>query len=249
MAVVERIVYYPGCFANYYDPEIGKALIEVMRINGIEVIVPDWVCCGMPMLANGNLKGAAKNVKFNLESLSKAASPGYKIITTCPSGNLMLRKECLTFFDSDEARFVSENTYDAGEFLFKLHQRGRLSTNLGRIPLKVFYHSPCHLKVQNIIREPLTLLRLIPGVEISRVNTRCCGMGGSYGMKTTNYKRSVEIAKPSWEDIESLHRENKVDNIVTECGGCKLQLEAGTGIKSMHPIMLLDQAYRAYKPS
>ena len=127
--MVERVVYYPGCFANYYDPEIGKALIEVMRINGIEVIVPDWVCCGMPMLANGNLKGAAKNVKFNLESLSKAASPGYKIITTCPSGNLMLRKECLTFFDSDEARFVSENIYDAGEFLFKLHQGCLLYTS------------------------------------------------------------------------------------------------------------------------
>ncbi|MBW2039567.1 MAG: hypothetical protein JRI46_08240 [Deltaproteobacteria bacterium] len=239
--MVERIVYYAGCFANYYDPQIGKALIEVMRQNGIEALIPEQKCCGMPMMANGNVKGAAKNFNYNVKLLSRAASPGYDIITTCPSGNLMFRKEGLAFFDSEEARFVSGHIYDAGEYLLRLHHQGRLDTNFREIPLKVFYHNPCHLKVQNITKEPVALLKLIPGLVVSKVNTNCCGMGGSYGMKAVNYDLSVQIAQKVWEDVKAA----EVDRIVTECGGCKLQLEAGTGINAVHPIVLLNEAYRS----
>jgi Fe-S oxidoreductase len=35
------------------------------------------------------------------------------------------------------------------------------------------------------------------------------------------------------------------DKAVTDCGGCKLQIEAGTGVQAIHPIVLLDQAYKS----
>lgn len=243
--MAEKIIYFAGCFANYYDPEIGKALIEVMERNGIEVVVPEQKCCGMPMMANSNVKGAAKNFNYDVKSLARAASPGYDIITTCPSCNLMLRKEGLPFFDSEEARFVSSHVYDAGEYLLRLYNQGRLDTHFREIPLKVFYHNPCHLKVQNITKEPVALLKLIPGLEVSRVNTSCCGMGGSYGMKKENYGLSVEIARKVWEEVKSTEE----DRVVTECGGCSLQIEAGTGIKGVHPIILLNEAYRSPEAS
>ena len=62
--MAEKIVYYPGCFSNYYDPEIGKSLINIMEMNGIEVLIHEQICCGMPMMSNGNIEGARKN--FNL---------------------------------------------------------------------------------------------------------------------------------------------------------------------------------------
>jgi len=238
----KKIVYYAGCFANYYDPEIGKSFIEVMERNGFEVIIPDEKCCGMPMLANGNVKGAAKNVKFNLKSLTRAASPGYDILTTCPSCNLMLRSECVTFFDSEEARFVSEHIYDASEYLNKLNRKGELNTKFGRMDLKVFYHAPCHMKVQDLTYESVNLLKLIPGLSVVKVNTACCGMGGSYGMKKVNYDLAIEIAGKVWEEVKTA----QPDKGVTECGGCKLQIEAGTGINVVHPQMLLREAYGSY---
>ncbi|RLB08193.1 MAG: hypothetical protein DRG50_00585 [Deltaproteobacteria bacterium] len=240
--MAEKIVYYAGCFANYYNPEIGKALIEVMKKSGIEVMFPEQKCCGMPMMANGNLKGAEKNVRFNFKSLALAASPGYDIITTCPSCNLMLRRESLAFFDTEEARFVSENIYDAGEYLMLLHRQGRLNTDFGKMPIKIFYHNPCHLKLQNITQEPVALLKLIPGLVVSRINTYCCGMGGSYGMKKNNYNLSAQIAKKVWGDVKA----SEADRVVTECGGCKLQIEAGTGIEAVHPLILLDEAYKSF---
>ncbi|MCX7965491.1 MAG: heterodisulfide reductase-related iron-sulfur binding cluster [Syntrophorhabdaceae bacterium] len=238
--MADKVVYFTGCFSNYYDPEIGKALVKIMERNGIEVIVPEQKCCGMPMMANSNLEGAKKNYNFNVKSLAEAASSGYKIITTCPSCNMMLKREGLPFFDSEQARFVSANIYDASEYLLELLNKGKLDTNFNEMNVKVFYHNPCHLKVQNIIDAPLKLLKLIPGLEIVKVNTSCCGMGGSYGMKKINFDRSQKIGKKVWEEIMA----SGADIIVTECGGCGLQIKAGTGVKVMHPLVLLNQAYK-----
>ena len=237
--MADKIVYFTGCFANYYSPEMGKALVAVLEKNGIEVIVPDQKCCGMPMMANGNLAGARDNYNYNVKSLKKAAFPDCDIITTCPSCNMMLRKEGLPFFDGEEARFVASHVYDAGEYLWRLHGEGRLNLDFREMPMNIFYHNPCHLKVQNIIDAPMGLLNLIPGLTIVKANVNCCGMGGSYGMKRVNFARSVAIAGKIWEEAKA----SGADLAATECGGCGLQIEAGTGMEVVHPLELLSRAY------
>ncbi|MCX5831154.1 MAG: heterodisulfide reductase-related iron-sulfur binding cluster [Deltaproteobacteria bacterium] len=238
--MANKIIYFTGCFSNYYSPAMGKALVHVMEKNGFEVIVPDQKCCGMPMMANGNLAGASKNYNYIVKSLKEAAFPDSDIVTTCPSCNMMLRKEGLPFFDSEEARFVADHIYDAGEYLWRLHGEGRLNTDFNAMPLKVFYHNPCHLKVQNIIDAPVRLLQLIPGLTIVKTNINCCGMGGSYGMKKVNFARSTAIAGKVWEEAKA----SGAEIAVTECGGCGLQIEAGTGMKVVHPMELLSRAYQ-----
>jgi glycerol-3-phosphate dehydrogenase subunit C len=235
-------VYFTGCFADYYGPDIGKSFVEVMEKNGFEVIVPDTKCCGMPQMANSNLDGAKKNFDFNVKALTKAAQPGYDILSTCPSCNMMLRREGLPFFDSEEARFVAKNVYDACEYLLRLHGQGKLNTNFGELRLRVYYHNPCHLRVQNLAAA-VDLMKMIPGIEVVGVNLNCCGMGGSYGMKTQNFVRSQEIASKVWNEVKAAN----VDVVVTDCGGCGLQVQAGTGVRIMHPLMILNQSYKAFK--
>jgi Fe-S oxidoreductase len=236
--VTSKIVYFPGCFANYYNPDIGKSLVEVMERNGVEVIVPNTRCCGMPQMANSNIKGARKNFDINVKMLAEAASPGYDILTTCPSCNMMLTSEGQEFFESDEARLVSSRVYDACHYLSHLAARRALNTNFGRINMRVFYHNPCHLRVQNI-GDAVSLMKLIPGLHAAGISTSCCGMGGSYGMKATNYARSVEVAQKVWEEV----RASEADIVATDCGGCGLQIQAGTGARIMHPVTVLSRAY------
>lgn len=240
--MTKKIVYYTGCFADYYGPDIGKSFVEVMEKNGFEVIVPDTKCCGMPQMANSNLKGARKNFEFNTRVLAKAAAPGYDILSTCPSCNMMLRREGLPFFDSEEARFVASRVYDACEYLLRLHGEGKFNMDFGSMPIRVFYHNPCHLRVQNLTAA-VDLMKLIPDLDVVKVNLNCCGMGGSYGMKKQNYDRSKEIAQKIWDEVKAAH----VDVVATDCGGCGLQVQAGTGAKIMHPLMVLNQAYKAFK--
>jgi len=205
------------------------------------VLVAEQKCCGMPLMSNGNLKGAKRNFNEIVQSLSRMAASGLDIITTCPSCSLMLKKEGLPFFDSEEARFVSSRVLNAPEYLVRLLRQGKLDTRFRETPLKILYHNPCHLKVQGIREEPVTLLELIPGVGVSKVVDSCCGMGGSYGMKAAHYDMSVKIAGKLWGEIEDA----EVDAVATECGTCMLQIEARQGTKTaVHPIVLIRDAYK-----
>ncbi len=212
-----------------------------MERNNVEITVPNTKCCGMPQMANSNFEGAQENFNFNVSLLAQIAEQGYDIVTTCPSSNMMLRKEGLPFFESEEARFVSTHLYDAYEYLLKLHSLGRLNTGFGKLHLRVFYHNPCHLKVQNI-QAAITLMQMIPSLEMVGINTDCCGMGGSYGMKKHNYRRSIVIAENVWTKFKA----TQADLLVTECGGCGLQLRAGTRSIVMHPVTLLNKTYGAH---
>jgi Fe-S oxidoreductase len=48
-----KVALYYTCFVNYHAPEIGRAAVEVLEHNGIEVSCPEQVCCGMPFLDSG----------------------------------------------------------------------------------------------------------------------------------------------------------------------------------------------------
>jgi len=239
--VSEQIVYFPGCYANYYDPRIGRAFVEVMEANGIEVLVAEPGCCGMPMMSNGNVKGAKESFDQVVQSLMRLAAGGLPIVTTCPSCSLMLKKEGPSFFGSEEARFVSGRVSNATEYLLRLLRAGKLDTRFRRTPLKVLYHNPCHLKVQGVRREPVELLKSIPGIAVSKAVDNCCGMGGSFGMKAAHYDLSVRIARKLWAAID----EADVDAVATECGTCMLQIEARQDTKeAVHPVVLLRDAYK-----
>ena len=235
----KKVAYYSGCFANYYDPQVGEATIKVLHKNGIEVIVPDQVCCGLPMMAKGNTKGAYKNIAFNTKVLSRLVSDGYALITTCSSCSLFLKQDYPRLLGSEPAKQVSQNLYHITEYLLKLHEIGQLNTDFQPIPQTVFYHTPCHLRAQEIDSPTVRMLQLIPGITIKKISEECCGMGGAYGYEKVNYELSKEIAGKLYSEIE----ENPTDRIVTDCGGCRLQIEAGTGLKVDHPMILLKEAY------
>ena len=234
-----RLAYYVGCFANYYEPETAKALVQVLERNGFEVLLPAQKCCGLPMIASKNMEGARRNAEYNIESLAAVVAKGYDIVTACPSCSLMIKQEYPNLYDSQKARLVSEHLHYVDEYLMLLNRQGDLDTDLAEISESIFYHVPCHLKVQDIVGDSLELMRLIPGLSIEKVNTACCGMAGYHGYKKTHSDLSMEIGGKVFEDI----RLEQADKIVTSCAACKLQIEAGTGAQAIHPILLLQEAY------
>jgi glycerol-3-phosphate dehydrogenase subunit C len=236
----KKVAYYSGCFSNYYYPEVGEAMVKVLRKNGIEVMVSDQVCCGLPMMAKGNTKGAYQNIEHNTRVLSQAVSEGYAIITTCSSCSLFMKRDYpLWMTGSQLAKQVSQNLYHFSEYLLLLHDRGELNIDFNPIPQTVFYHTPCHLRAQGKGDATVKLLKLIPGITMKHISTECCGMGGAYGYEKVNYELSKEIASKLYSEI----KENPTDRIVTDCGGCKLQIEAGTNRRVDHPIILIKEAY------
>jgi glycerol-3-phosphate dehydrogenase subunit C len=235
----KRVAYYSGCFANYYYPQVGEATVKVLHRNGIEVVVPDQVCCALPMISKGNYKEAYKNMIHNAKVLSQLVEAGYALIVTCSSCGLFLKEDYPRILDSEEANQISQNLYHITEYLLKLHEISQLNIEFRFMHQTIFYHVPCHLRAQQIGNPTVKLLQLIPGIIITKISEDCCGMGGAYGYEKINYDISKAIAARLYSEIKA----NPTDRIVTDCGGCKLQIEAGTGCRVDHPIIVVKEAY------
>jgi glycerol-3-phosphate dehydrogenase subunit C len=236
----KKVAFFSGCFTNYYYPEAGEAAVAVLRKNGVEVIVPDQVCCALPMVAKGNIKGAFENMNYNTRELSRLVERGYVIVSPCSSCSLMLKRDYPALLKNEKADLISENFYHITEYLLLLH-KNRLFNTVDLLPINqtVFYHTPCHLRAQEIGSPSVDILKLIPGIKVIHIGNVCCGMSGAYGYEKKNYTLSKEIAAKLYADL----KEHPADQFVTDCGGCKLQIEGGITKKAIHPLVLLREAY------
>ena len=235
----KKVAFYTGCFTNYYYPEVGKATINVLRKNGIQVVVPKQVCCGLPMMAKGNTKRAMVSMEYNTDILSRLISDGFVVVATCSSCGLMIKRDYPLFLKSEKAKQLAGNLYQITEYLLLLHSRGELNIDFKNIPQTVFYHTPCHMRAQGIGNPSVKLLELIPGTVVKHVSEECCGMGGAYGYEKKNFDLSKSIAGKLYSDL----KDTPCDRIVTDCGGCKLQIQAGTRTNVEHPMLLIQEAY------
>ena len=74
-----KVALFATCFVNYNDPSIGKAAVDVLERAGCAVTCPEQVCCGMPKLDGGDLEGARRLARRNVETLLPAVREGRKI--------------------------------------------------------------------------------------------------------------------------------------------------------------------------
>ncbi len=239
-----KVVFYPGCFINYNDPQVGMDFVAVMQANQYEVIVEeDLVCCGSPLVVNGFLDEAEENARKNIAILKKWTDKGYPIITCCTSCGLMLKQEYQELFDIPGVQEYAKHLYDAGEFLLTLHDEGRLNTNFGTLNEKYIYHAPCHLRAQGMGLPGLDLLSLIPGLAVENADAGCCGISGNYGFKEDKYDISMAIGSSLFKKI----KESGLDTAVSECGTCRLQIGHGAKVKTLHPMTLVRRSYQNFK--
>ena len=199
------IVYFHGCSTNYYEPQVGWAAIDVLERNGLEVIVPPQVCCGLPLISNGLYGQARARARRNLDVLAGYARAGYRIVGTSTSCSHTLKAEYreMLDLDDDDARVVAEATWDICELLLDLHEQGRLDTGFGRLEKELPYHAPCQLRSHGIGLPALDLFALVPGLEAIDLDHDCCGIAGTYGLKSEKYDIAMAVGAPLFERVQS----------------------------------------------
>ncbi len=232
-----KVALFYTCYVNYNDPEVGKAAVEVLERNGLEVICPEQQCCGMPFLDGGDIEPAMKKARFNLESLGAAVGDGLDVVVPGPTCSYMLKHEYPVLL-GDDAKAVSTRTFDLSEYLMRLHEQGGLDTSFAGGPGKVVYHLPCHLLAQNIGFQSRDLMALIPGTEVDMVE-RCSGHDGTWGVKKEYFDLSMRVGRRLFEDVEGA----QPAVAATDCPLAAMQIEQGTGVKPVHPVQVLQAAY------
>lgn len=61
-----KLVLFAGCMVNYQITDVGKAAVQVLEKNGIEVAFPSQQCCGMPSSDARDTDTMVKAAKANL---------------------------------------------------------------------------------------------------------------------------------------------------------------------------------------
>lgn len=238
-----KVVFFPGCYVDIYDPGMGLDLVAVLNKAGYEVIAPDdFVCCGLPQVVNGFWKDARRGAATNLEALARWKAEGYSVITGCPSCALMFKDDYEQYYPDLLPRTLSPALADACEFLLEAIDRGELTLPKGNGDTQeVIYHAPCHLRVQGIGLPGFDLLQELPGVKAVNADAGCCGISGSYGFKADKYDISMHIGSRLFTAI----KQSEAQISASECGTCRLQMEHGGGKKALHPISLLRRCLDA----
>jgi len=79
----KKVGYFHGCYINYNDVDVGKALVRILEKAGYEVILPPQHCCNTPKISVGDLERARKGISFNVRSLyDNVVRKGYPVLVS-----------------------------------------------------------------------------------------------------------------------------------------------------------------------
>jgi glycolate oxidase iron-sulfur subunit len=242
-----RAAFFTGCMINYFYPDMGEAVLDVLKHNRVEALVPESQgCCGIPASVNGDVRSARALARRNLRAFEDSGAD--VVIVSCSScGSAWKHSYASLFAEDDEwgplAVKWGARAYDISEFLVRVIDYDR--EGLGRVERKVTYHDPCHLRRgQNIFREPRAILQSIPGVELIEMKKpdRCCGMAGSFCI--VHPELADKVLELKMADIA----QTPVQTVATGCPACRLQLwsgliNAGLPQDAVHVVQLLRESY------
>ena len=238
---VEKVLYFVDTYANYCDTQLAEAFLAVLQHNGIEVYVPEsQQQAAMPLITRGVLDPARRTAEQNVALLADAVRQGYTIVGTEPSAVLALTHEYPTLLPGDhDALLVAESTYEACHYLWRCHQKGKLQLDFSPLATTIGLHTPCHMKALEVGTPAESLLELIPGLRVERLEKGCSGIAGMYGFHRKNYRNSLRAGLPLLTAV----RTGSFKAAATTCSTCKIQMEQGTSKPTVHPIKLVALAY------
>ncbi len=239
-AYPKQVSYFHGCYANYNNPQLGKDLVKVMNALGIGVqLLEKEKCCGVALISNGFINQAKKQAKTNIASIRKSViDKNIPVIATSSTCTFTIRDEYPHLLDvkNDDVRDRIEL---ATRYIYRLLGQKDLKLNFKQgTKLKVAYHTPCHMEKLGWSYYSIELLKLIPNIELTILDSQCCGIAGTYGFKKENYKTSQDIGASLFNQIESCG----IDIVATDCETCKWQIEMSTTKRCEHPISILANA-------
>ena len=241
----EKVALFVDIFANYFDPQLAELAVQILEYNNFSVYVPiRQRPSGLHSFSVGHADRAERLARHNIAQMFDLIRLGYKIVTLEPASASCLTKDYQHLVDSNELKLMAENVVDFCSFLQQYHQIGKLQKDFQSLSYRVGYHAPCRSLAISVSRATdstpaETLLRLIPDLDVQRIERGCCGMAGLWGIQQKNYRHSLQIGIPLFRALRPL----EIDFGVSDCNACCMQMEHGSKKRAFHPIRLLAVAY------
>jgi glycolate oxidase iron-sulfur subunit len=241
-----RVGFISGCIMDQVFRDINEATIRVLSANGCEVITPTLQqCCGALHVHAGEAEEGRRLARHNID-VFEPYNCDVIIINSAGCGSNLKEYAHLLRDDPAYARRAEAfcaKVRDISEFLTGLEWRH----DLGNVARTVAYHDACHLAHgQKIKSQPRQLLQAIPGINLVNLKEAdwCCGSAGIYNI--TNQEMAATLLRRKMDNVAA----TGAQVLATGNPGCMMQIalgarERGMSLEVVHPVQLLDEAYRA----
>lgn len=220
--VKAEIGFFVGCMYDLRLPDTALDAIEVMRRNGVSLIIPkEQVCCGSPLIRTGQTSFLEELKKKNIECFKKR---GIEIVMTMCAG----------------CGATLKNDYDTP---FRVMDINEVLNIYGidppeKLDYRITYHDPCHLlRGQGISEEPRKLIELFTD-DFVEMPSRCCGSGG--GVKSGLPEEAAELGRQRDEEI----KKTGCEIVVSSCPFCEFHIQSCTDTPVKNITTLLLEGYR-----
>ncbi|PZC49067.1 MAG: L-lactate dehydrogenase complex protein LldE [Chloroflexi bacterium] len=240
-ATSRKVSLFITCLVDQFFPEVGEAVVRVLRRQGVEVDFPEGqTCCGQPAFNGGFTEDAKAVARRFLDNFDGDQD----VVVPSGSCGAMVKVFYPEIFHDEpgtaaRAKDLSARTYEFSEYLVNVLG----VTDVGASKkTKVAYHAACHLLRELRVKEPPR--QLIEGVEGAEytpmeLEEACCGFGGTFSVKYS------EISEAILEDKLKSLAECGADTLVSCDSSCLMHISGalsrrGSPVKAMHLAQLLD---------
>jgi FAD/FMN-containing dehydrogenase/Fe-S oxidoreductase len=240
-----EVALFVDCWLNHCQPEVGMASVELLEAAGFAVRLTETRCCGRPALSKGLLDRAARLAEYNTAVLYQHLKAGRAIVVVEPSCLSTMRDDYLYLLSGatrEKAREIASRSQLIDEFLADIAEDAWQAMSLRSFPDRVLLHGHCHQKALGAMKSLEGVLQRIPGVDVTLLETSCCGMAGAFGYEVGHY----EVSRACVERLLApAIREAPPSTVVLAPGfSCRQQIAHFTGRQALHPVELLARLAR-----
>lgn len=215
-----KVVYFKGC-VNQIFPQTDNYIHKIFKNQSVEIIEPDFECCGLPFLSEGNLERFEQAAKYNLEKLNLDYD---YLVTDCAS----CESTILEYHRYVESGIKPNKSINWGDLIAVKKVKFKFKK-----PVKITFHKPCHLKNDAFFKQILKNCENVEYIEMENYD-ECCGLAGSFALK--NMKLSKQISKNKAENI----KQTNADYVITTCPACILGLKQGLLLTNSSKIKVVS---------
>jgi Fe-S oxidoreductase len=231
-------------FTRWFEPHVARAAYDVLArtrdsIGGCFPADGRPLCCGRTYLSAGMLDEARRESERLVAYLHPYASLGVRIVGLEPSCVFTVRDEVPRLVPSAEARLVADS-FSLFEEAVDADLAAGATLPFVNEPGRAAVHCHCHQKAAGAAEATVRLLDRVPGLEVSAIESGCCGMAGAFGYHAEHYDISMRMGE--LDLLPAVRDQDDLTVIVAPGTSCRAQILDGTGRVALHPAEVLRGA-------